>query len=90
MRREKDTSCVDTEPHPIAQTISEKYDTTYDRVMEWFCSGVPLDDIMLGLETHDLAQIPVEELLVRASEVGWEQLWIEVGLVESPPAGTGG
>lgn len=78
--------CTETDPHPVAEGISEKYEVPYDQVMEWFCAGAPFEDILLALETHKLTELPVEQLLERAEEVGWDQLWAEVGLIEGVEA----
>lgn len=86
---ESSASCVETDPHPIGQSIADKYDVEYERVMDWFCAGESFDDILLALETHRLTDLPVEQLLDRANEVGWEQLWDEEGVVETPDMGDG-
>lgn len=84
--RVKATVCVQTNPHPVAQNIADNYEVSYGQVMEWFCEGSSFDDIMLALETRKLTEIPVEDLLVRAEQTGWDQLWAETGLTE--PMGT--
>lgn len=76
------TLCTETNPHPIGESISAKYEIAYEQVMDWFCDGATFEDILLALETHKLTELPVEELLSRADEVGWEQVWAELGLTE--------
>jgi hypothetical protein len=77
-------NCVETNPHPIGQSIADTYDTTtYDQVMIWFCDGSTFDDILLALETNDLTGVPVEDLLaLRAAGTDWDQIWQDLGLVE--------
>lgn len=78
----KPTSCVETNPHPVAENIAGTYKVEYDQVMDWFCGGEAFDDILLALETHKLTDAPVEDLLQRAGQVGWDQVWIEYGVIQ--------
>ena len=78
---ETDVNCSETNPHPVGQSIAGKFDVTYAEVMTWFCSGQTFDDILLALQTSELADRPVEELLEMKDQVGWEQVWEELGLV---------
>lgn len=82
-------SCVEVNPHPIGESIANKYEVDYEQVMAWFCEGEAFDDILLALETERLTDVPVEEIFKRANEVGWDQLWDELGLTE-PPDSEGG
>lgn len=66
-----------THRHPIAGKIASTYEVAYDQVMEWFSSGSSFEDILLALETDRLTELTVEDLLARAAEVSWEQLWDE-------------
>lgn len=79
---DKQVSCTQVNPHPVAMNIADKYNATYDDVMTWFCSGQSFEDILLALETHDLTQVPVEELLESARQYGWDQTWLELGIIE--------
>jgi len=79
---DKQVSCTQVNPHPVAMNIADKYNASYDDVMAWFCGGQSFEDILLALETHDLTQVPVEELLESARQSGWDQTWLELGLIE--------
>jgi hypothetical protein len=77
-------SCSQVNPHPVGQSIADKYNTGYDEVMAWFCSGVAFEDILLALETHELTGMPVDELMASARQFGWDQTWLELGLIDPP------
>lgn len=71
------TAFTGTHRHPIARKIASSYGVAYDQVMDWFSSGSSFEDILLALETDRLTELTVEDLLARAAEVSWEQLWDE-------------
>lgn len=71
----------------MGESIAAKYEVRYAEVMAWFCGGTSFDDILLALETRKLTDTPVEALLERAEEVGWDQVWIEYEIVEEIEAG---
>lgn len=76
-----DGSALSKRPrHPIARNIAATYEVAYEQVMEWFSAGSSFEDILLALETDRLTELTVEDLLTRAAEVSWEQLWDETQL----------
>lgn len=75
-----DTNCSSLNPHPLAEGITEQFDVTYDQVMTWYCDGAAFSDIMLALETVELADISVEELLSMLDENTWDEIWQELGV----------
>lgn len=75
------TVCTATDPHPVGVSIANRFDVDYEQVMAWFCAGETFDDILLALQTGELADAGAEELLRRKAEIGWEALWEEIGLV---------
>jgi len=77
-----DIHCTDTDPHPIAVSITETYDVTYEQVMTWFCSGYSFDNILIALETAEATDSDPDELLEMLLEKDWEQIWSELGLTE--------
>jgi hypothetical protein len=79
-----DYNCTDENPHPIGQGIADKYDTPYQQVMTWFCSGYSFDNIMIALETSDAMDIPVDTLLEMLLEKEWEEIWNEIGFTNNP------
>ena len=82
-------TCTETDPHPMGESIAAKYEVRYAEVMTWFCGGASFDDILLALETRNLTDAPVETLLERAEEVGWDQVWVEYEVLEEMEAGEG-
>jgi hypothetical protein len=79
--------CTEVDPHPVAEGIVRKFDTTYEEVMTWFCGGQPFDDILLALQTAELADRSAGELLELKGDKSWDQFWEELGLVSQPPNG---
>ena len=74
-----DTSCTETNPHPIGQSIAQTFDVDYEEVMTWFCSGYTFDDILIALETSEATGVSVGILLEMTEEQSWEDIWDEVG-----------
>ena len=80
-------TCTETNPHPMGESISAKYEVRYAEVMTWFCGGASFDDILLALETRKATDAPVETLLERAEEVGWDEVWVEYEVIGEIEAG---
>jgi hypothetical protein len=77
--------CYGDETHPIGQSIADSYPelTDYDEVMVWFCNGFEFEDILTALQTSEDISIPAGELLEAfANGQTWEEIWVELGLVE--------
>jgi hypothetical protein len=75
-------NCYGPEQHRIGLGISEKFEVTYEEVMIWFCGGSQFEDILLALQTSELASISVNDLLVkRANGQMWDDIWKDIGLV---------
>jgi hypothetical protein len=72
------------EPDPVAVSISDKFEPSYDDVMAWYCAGESFEDILLALTTSELTGLTVEELFEMKDEVGWDQVWMDLGLVPTP------
>lgn len=75
-----ETNCSSLNPHPLAEGMTEQFDVTYDEVMTWYCDGAAFSDILLALETVDLVEISVEELLGMLDDSTWEEIWQELGV----------
>ncbi|MCD4801496.1 MAG: hypothetical protein K8R16_01000 [Anaerolineales bacterium] len=75
-----ETDCSTLNPHPIAQGMVDTYDVSYDEVMTWYCDGYAFSDILLALETSDLADVPVPDLLPLARNQTWDEIWDELGI----------
>lgn len=74
-------ACPQLDPHPIGESISAKFEVSYEEVMDWFCGGETFEDILLALETQALSGHPVEELFAMKAQMGWEDIWKELGIV---------
>lgn len=74
------SNCTEMDPHPIAISIEEKFDASYDEVMGWYCAGSAFSDILLALETKKLTDVPVPDLLSRVKTQTWEEIWLDLGV----------
>jgi hypothetical protein len=76
-------SCLSDPAHPIAMQIAAEYPeiTSYQQIMDWFCSGFEFEDILTALQTEEISDYPADILLTML-EYGqsWEEIWIEIGL----------
>jgi hypothetical protein len=46
--------------------------------MTWYCDGAAFSDILLALETAELVDTSVEELLIMVEDSTWEEIWQEL------------
>lgn len=82
----KDTSAYckeDSEKqHPVAESIAERYGSTYEEVMLWFCDGYGMGEIMLAFQTAMITgDDPAALLDQKGQGVGWGLIWQEMGLI---------
>ncbi len=71
--------CPEESPHPIAEDIAGTFDVSYGRVEDWFCSGIPFDEILLALQTQKIIDVDVEHLFnERMQGKTWDQIWNEL------------
>jgi len=75
-----ETDCSTLNPHPIAQGMVDTYAVSYDEVMTWYCDGYAFSDILLALETSNLADVPVPDLLPLIRNQTWDEIWDELGI----------
>ena len=75
------TRCTEIDPHPLGESIAEKFDVSYERVMTWFCSGHTFDEILIAIQTSGMSDRSVEELLSMRQSRSWDQIWVELGIV---------
>lgn len=69
--------------HEVGHSIAETFNITYEQVMEWFCYGIPFDDILLALQTSEEVDIPIEDLFdMRDEGKSWDTIWQEIGLTD--------
>jgi len=77
-------------PHPLAARIAERYEVTESWVMEHFCAGYGMGQIMLALKTGEIEGIetdPESLLTNRSNGVGWGNIWKNLGLIGSEREG---
>ena len=77
-------------PHPLAARIAERYGVAESWVMEHFCAGYGMGQIMLALKTGEIEGIgtdPESLLTERANGVGWGNIWKNLGLIGSEREG---
>ncbi len=75
-----ETDCSTLNPHPLAQGMEETFDVTYDEIMTWYCDGSAFSDILLALETSELAEVSVPDLLQLIENQSWEEIWADLGI----------
>ncbi len=75
-----ETDCSTLNPHPIAVSMEEKFEVSYDEIMTWYCDGYAFSDILLALETEKLVDLSVPALLSRLRTRSWEIIWDELGV----------
>jgi hypothetical protein len=75
-----ETSCSAINPHPMAEGISGTFEISYDEVMTLYCDGYAFSDILLALETAELVDHSVEELLGFLDGQTWEDIWQDLGV----------
>lgn len=77
--------CTQEEQHPIAQSIADDFGVSYDQVIAWACGGESFDDILLALQTSELAKRSPDELLALKKKAGdWDKVWQSLGLDTQP------
>lgn len=73
-----------TQPHPVASKLADKYGVTVDWIMGHFCNGVGMGQIMLALRTAKITGGDPEALLAqRAEGKGWGEIWKDAKLIGS-------
>jgi len=78
---EKNTSaCPEVDPHPIAVSISEKFDVSYEKVIDWHCDGYIFEDILLALQTSKMSDMEPDTLLKEIETKTWEEIWEDLGI----------
>jgi len=76
-----DINCTATNPHPIGQGIAQTYQTSYEEVMTFFCTGVSFEDITTAYQTARVAGITVQEALTLWYDLeSWDEVWSELGI----------
>ena len=77
-----DINCTETNPHPVGQSIAETYQTSYEEVMTFFCTGVPFQDITLAYQTAEISNMDVKEVMTLWYDYdqNWDDVWTELGI----------
>jgi hypothetical protein len=74
--------CTDSDPHPTAVRLAERYGESPERVMAWFCDGYGFGDIMQALSMRMESGEDAGTLLALRAELGgWSLVWKELGLI---------
>lgn len=73
-----ETNCSSINPHPMAEGMAVQFEISYDQIMTWYCDGAAFSDILLALETEELVDLSVEELLSKVENKTWEEIWQEL------------
>jgi hypothetical protein len=77
------SDCPDYEKREIALEVAKEYSISYAQVTGWLCADIDFEDVLLALETAKEVNIPVEILLQkRLDGQSWEEIWLDVGLIE--------
>jgi hypothetical protein len=74
------TNCAALDPHPLAQSMAEQFNVSYDQIMTWYCDGYAFSDILLALETEELVDQSAAELLKLLDSFTWEEIWQGLGI----------
>jgi hypothetical protein len=84
--------CVGADPHPVAQSLADLYGVPYETIMDWFCQGYGLGEIMHALKTsEETDNLSPEDLLwLKTDRGGWGKVWQELGLIGRPEEKPGG
>jgi PBP1b-binding outer membrane lipoprotein LpoB len=80
VQEKSETDCAALNPHPMAESISGKFEITYDEVMVLYCDGYAFSDILLALETTTLVDQNVADLLIQLETKNWEEIWDDLGV----------
>lgn len=77
----EEETCPEEDPHPVAVSISEKFDVPYQQVIDWYCKGgYFFEDILLALQTSKMSEAEPGDLLEQTESTTWEEIWEELGI----------
>ena len=79
-QEEQNINCTQYNPHPMGESIAEKFNASYEDVMGWYCDGYAFEDILLALQTSQLVEESPQNLLSRLDTQSWEEIWEELDL----------
>jgi|GEM_PF-2786230 len=80
---EKNTpACPEEDPQPIAVSITEKFDVSYEKVIDWYCDGYIFEDILLALQTSKMSDVEPDTLLKEIEAKTWEEIWDDLGITK--------
>jgi hypothetical protein len=75
--------------HPMAAGIAESYGADEGEIMNMFCEGYSVGEIMLALQTQQMnGTSAADSLAARSGGKGWGQIWKDAGLIGNAEAGT--
>jgi hypothetical protein len=71
-------------PHPMANSLAEKYGVTSEWIMEYYCDGYSMGAIMLALQTQKINGADANTVLAqRSSGQGWGAIWQGLKMIGS-------
>ena len=73
-------NCTEYNPHPLGESIAEKFSADYEEVMDWYCDGYAFEDILLALQTSQLSGQPPQKILEDLDTLTWEEIWENLNL----------
>lgn len=70
--------CLEEDPHPVALDISERFETPYQEVEDWYCRGNLFENNLLALMTSRLYEIDPDQALLEQGTKSWDEIWTEL------------
>ena len=64
----------------MGESIAEKFNSSYEEVIGWYCDGFAFEYILLALQTSQLVEESPGEILSRLASRSWEEIWEELDL----------
>jgi hypothetical protein len=75
--------CSDSAAELMAGSIAGSFETSYEQVILWYCTGFTFDDILLALQTTAEIDISPVDLLAKLKQgQAWDEIWTEIGLLK--------
>jgi len=75
--------CQNSDMSILGRNIAAQFeDVSFERVMDWFCSGAEFEDILIALQTEKVTGQPAEELLkMLVTGLNWDEIWHSIGYI---------
>ena len=67
--------CSNGEAHPHALTLAQRYDISYEEIMQWSCAGFDFDDIERAYDLSLAMTVPVQRIFdLRTNGLAWSEI----------------